>query len=74
MRDDDVNSITTLYEEIATMKTLRNLFSRNPRSGNRFDRYYGGILRSGTGYPTADEARKDLRNYDRSMTTMGWPR
>ncbi|CAN5679748.1 MAG: hypothetical protein M3451_01630 [Chloroflexota bacterium] len=56
------------------MKTLRNLFSRTPRSGNRFDRYYGGILRSGTGYPTADEARKDLRNYDRTMTTMGWPR
>jgi len=56
------------------MKTLRNLFSRNPRTGSRFDRYYGGILRSGTGYPTADEARQDLRNYDRTMTTMGWPR
>jgi len=61
-------------KEIASMKTLRNLFSRNPRTGSRFDRYYGGILRSGTGYPTADEARQDLRNYDRTMTTMGWPR
>lgn len=56
------------------MKTLRNLFNRKSNGGNRFDRYYGGILRSGTGYPTADEARKDLRNYDRSITTVGWPR
>lgn len=56
------------------MKTLRNLFTRNSRHGSRFDRYYGGILRAGTGYPTADEARQDLRNYDRTMTTLGWPR
>jgi hypothetical protein len=56
------------------MKMLRNLFSRKGQSGSRFDRYYGGILRAGTGYPTADEARKDLRNYERTSNTMGWPR
>lgn len=55
-------------------KTLRNLFSRKPAIGGRFDRYYGQIARSGVGYPTADEARQDLRDYDKSMTTYGWPR
>jgi hypothetical protein len=57
------------------MKTLRNLFHRNSTSGaGRFDRYYGRIIRSGEGYPTADEARQDLRNYDKNMMIMGWPR
>ena len=57
------------------MKTLRNLFHRQSApSHGRFDRYYGRILRSGTGYPTADEARRDLRSYDKTMITMGWPR
>ncbi|HEV2528860.1 MAG TPA: hypothetical protein VGT61_10475 [Thermomicrobiales bacterium] len=45
------------------MRTLRNLIGRTQRStGTRFTRYYGGILRDGVGYPTADEARRDLRN------------
>jgi hypothetical protein len=56
------------------MKTLRNLFHRQSGSYGRFDRYYGRILRSGTGYPTADEARRDLRSHDKTMLTMGWPR
>lgn len=43
-------------------------------SSSRFDRYYSGVLKSGSGYPTADEARKDLRSYDRSTSTNGWPR
>ena len=55
-------------------KTLRNLFSRKPASNGRFDRYYGRIARSGEGYPTADEARRDLRNYDKNMIMIGWPR
>ncbi len=49
--------------------------SRSSRIGStRFNRYYSGVLRSGSGYPTADEARKDLRTYDRSTSTYGWPR
>lgn len=57
------------------MKTLRNLFSRNTSAGKgRFDRYYGRVARSGEGYPTADEARRDLRNYDKNMIMIGWPR
>ncbi len=56
------------------MKTLRNLFTRKAPAGGRFDRYYSNVLRSGEGYPTADEARKDLRAHERSMTVIGWPR
>ena len=49
--------------------------NRSARSNSsRFDRYYSGVLKSGSGYPTADEARKDLRSYDRSTSTNGWPR
>ncbi len=59
------------------MKTLRNLL-RGSRShgvtGSRFDRYYGGILRPGAGFPTADEARKDLNRYDRSVQPYTWIR
>jgi hypothetical protein len=39
---------------------------------SRFDRYYVGVLETGAGFPTADEARKDLRNYDQSFPM--WPR
>lgn len=43
------------------MKLLRNLLTRaNGAPASRFDRYYGRILRPGAGYPTADEARRDL--------------
>ncbi len=57
------------------MKSLRNLFTRTSVTGKgRFDRYYGRVARSGEGYPTADEARRDLRNYDQQMIMMGWPR
>jgi hypothetical protein len=57
-----------------TMKTLRNLFTRKPNSNGRFDRYYGRIARAGAGYPTADEARRDMRSQDRTMITIGMPR
>jgi hypothetical protein len=57
------------------MKTLRNLFTRKPNANTgRFDRYYGRVIRSGEGYPTADEARQDLRNHDKNLITLGWPR
>jgi hypothetical protein len=58
----------------STVNALRRLFTRQPRvSGSRFDRYYSGVLRSGTGYPTADEARRDLISYDRTSMPYGWP-
>ncbi|MBA3274896.1 MAG: hypothetical protein H0T72_03810 [Chloroflexia bacterium] len=60
------------------MNTIRRFFTasgKRARSGSsRFDRYYIGVLETGAGYPTADEARKDLNNYDKSITMYGWPR
>ena len=57
------------------MKTIRNLFHRPAGRAtiSRFDRYYNNVLQSGAGYPTADEARRDLRTYDRT-TFYGWMR
>ena len=52
------------------MNTLRKLIARTHGAGagvSRFDRYYAGVLRSGAGYPTADEARRDLRRYDQTL-------
>lgn len=62
------------------MTTLRRLFGRGTRAqsgamrGSRFDRYYTGVLRQGSGYPTADEARRDLQRRDESTLPLGWPR
>ncbi len=53
------------------MKTFLSFLDFATRGGNRFDRYYAGIAKSGAGYPTADEARKDLRNYQ-SAQHNGW--
>ena len=55
------------------MRTLRNLITRATRGGgNRFDRYYAGVAQPGAGYPTADEARRDIRNA--GDHPLGWPR
>lgn len=54
------------------MTTLRKLIARahgTAAGGSRFDRYYAGVLRPGSGYPTADEARRDLRRYDQTLNT-----
>ncbi len=61
------------------MNALRRFFhlpqsAASIGSSSRFDRYYSSVLRSGSGYPTADEARKDLNSYDRSFMPYGWPR
>ena len=57
------------------MKTLRSLFHRPGRAAaTRLDRYYAGVARPGVGYPTADEARRDLVRWDRSTNPFGWVR
>ena len=55
------------------MKLLRQLLNRSNRQG-RLDRYYGEVVRTGAGYPTADKARRDLREYDRAVGPYGWLR
>ena len=57
------------------VKALRQLFGRSGRGVSSFDRYYGGVVRPGAGYPTADEARRDLRHsYHRGANPLVWTR
>ena len=59
------------------MKLLRHLLTRAAGpAASRFDRYYTGVLRSGAGagYPTADEARQDLRRIDAGNAANTWLR
>ncbi len=56
------------------MDTVMNLLARIGLigfSGSYFDRYYQGVVGSGAGYPTADEARRD---YQQVMLTRYVPR
>jgi len=57
------------------MKFIRRIFGRPSRQAgtSRFERYYGGVIRSGSGFPTADEARRDLHTHDRVTLPFGWP-
>ncbi len=59
------------------MNLLRTLFHRTDRRApaapaSRFARYYGDVVRTGAGYPTADEARRDLARFDRTVMPHGW--
>lgn len=58
-----------------TIKRFIQTGSKQVRgTSSRFNRYYLGVLQSGSGYPTADEARKDLKEADRMINIYGWPR
>ena len=51
------------------MNGFRTFLASFRFSGSCFDLYYGHLLGKGTGYPTADEARKDVAQRDRLMRT-----
>ncbi len=55
-------------------ENIVNLLRRLFVSNDRFERYYGDLVRSGAGYPTADEARRDLIRYHQSMGQHAWIR
>jgi hypothetical protein len=55
------------------MSLLRNLLDRVGGAG-RFDRYYGDVVRAGAGYPTADEARRDMRQLEHTVNRYTWVR
>lgn len=60
------------YEE---MNALRHLLRRlNGGTASRFDRYYGDVVRPGAGYPTADEARRDLTRHAEAVNRFTWVR
>jgi hypothetical protein len=57
------------------VNAIRKFLHRTRRAkGSRFDRYYVSLIQPGAGYPTADEARRDLAEFRRSMYFDGWLR
>jgi fido (protein-threonine AMPylation protein) len=54
------------------MKKLIDLIHPFRLGNTRFERYYAAILGDGVGYPTADEARKDLRRLDLTTAYTRW--
>ncbi|MFT4038977.1 MAG: hypothetical protein QM692_12405 [Thermomicrobiales bacterium] len=56
------------------MNVLRNLITRVTNGSARFERYYGDVAHEGVGYPTADEARKDMLRHDAAVNRYGWVR
>ncbi|CAA9553234.1 MAG: hypothetical protein AVDCRST_MAG59-1940 [uncultured Thermomicrobiales bacterium] len=59
------------------MKSFWNRWTRAHGAGGagtRFSRYYGDVARAGVGYPTADEARRDMVRHDRVVNRYSWVR
>ncbi len=56
------------------MKAIKNLLNPFRMSGRRYDRYYQGVIGPGSGYPTYDEARRDLMSRDAVIVDAraGW--
>ena len=55
------------------MKRIRTLLNPFRVTGRRFDRYYQGVIGPGAGYPTYDEARRDILSRERALTPQaGW--
>ncbi|MEZ4496758.1 MAG: hypothetical protein R2845_16555 [Thermomicrobiales bacterium] len=55
------------------MKLIKAIL--NPFNGaGRFNRYYGNLIQAGEGYPTADEAKADMRRQELSKSMIGWMR
>jgi hypothetical protein len=70
MQADPPNVAAAMTKEGNTVNLLRRLFKGN----DRFERYYGDVIRAGAGYPTADEARRDMIRYHQSMGQHTWVR
>ena len=58
-------------ERALSVNGFRTFLASLRFSSNRFENYYGRIVASGEGYPTADEARQDVRNRDRVFYLIG---
>ena len=55
------------------MGSIKNLLMKmSGRGSGRFDRYYTDLVKSGAGYPTADEARKDMIRHYESISRNAW--
>jgi hypothetical protein len=56
----DVAILVTYLNSGEIMNGFRLFLASLRFTNNRFERYYGKIVTSGVGAPTADEARRDL--------------
>jgi hypothetical protein len=55
------------------MKTITRFLNPFRMTAGRNDRYYQGVIGQGSGYPTFDEARKDLLIRDAAIAPRtGW--
>jgi hypothetical protein len=55
------------------MGSIRNLLAKmSDMSGGRFNRYYTDLVHTGSGYPTADEVRKDMIRHYETVTRNAW--
>jgi hypothetical protein len=55
------------------MKCIMTLLNPFRVTAKRNDRYYQGVIGEGAGFPTYDEARRDLMNRDRAVNPRaGW--
>jgi hypothetical protein len=55
------------------MKSIGRFLAPFRMSGRRNERYYQGVIAAGAGYPTYDEARKDLMIRDAAVNPRaGW--
>jgi hypothetical protein len=59
----------SMKDSIQRIRTL--LTSGRPGQG-RSSRYYRNVIAPGAGYPTFDEARKDLDRRDRAVSVPPW--
>lgn len=55
------------------MKLIKAILNPFAEAG-RFNRYYGNVIQTGAGYPTADEAKQDMRRQELSKSMIGWMR
>lgn len=55
------------------MKFIKSILNPFSEAG-RFNRYYGNLIQAGEGYPTADEAKQDMRRQEQSKSMIGWMR
>ena len=53
------------------MKSIGRFFGPFRMTVRRNDRYYQGVIAPGAGYPTYDEARKDLMVRDAAIAARG---
>ena len=53
------------------MTSIRKLFEKLTQRHSGFETYYTDLARGGVGYPTADEARKDMLRHQDELTRVG---